>query len=152
MVNEISSKRIDLLLDYESTPESTVETTSQTRREELEKKQLDIESQQEELKKISAINEREIKGINLYESGRVEIIDNDTAKVQSQNGQKEYIVNSKEGTCQCKDHEFRGEYGIVCIHRVAEKLERVKYNLKKQQEKENTITASSDVTFASMCS
>ena len=148
MVNEISSKRTDLLLEYGE--KQTTETTTQSRREELEKKQLDIESQQEVLKKISSTNEREIKGINLYESGRVEILDDNTAKVQSQNGQKEYIVNSKEGTCQCKDHEFRGEYGIVCIHRVAEQLERVKYNLKKQTENSKT-DITSGITFATLC-
>jgi len=176
-INEIPAKRTDLLLEFGeketikaviTTPpenkkeeqttqqDNTAQSTTQ-RREELEKKQLDIETQQEELKKISSTNEREIKGINLYESGRVEIMNNDTAKVQSQNVQKEYLVNSNEGTCQCKDHEFRGEYGIICIHRVAEQLERIKYDLKKQQqeekEKENTITtANNDVTFASMCS
>lgn len=151
MVNEISSKRTDLLLEYgEKKTISTI--VHDNRKEIIAKEQLDIKAKQTELEKIYYTNEREIKGINLYESGRVEILDDDTAMVQSQNGQKEYLVNSKEGTCQCKDHEFRGEYGIICIHRIAEQLERIKYNLQKQQEeKENTITTS-NVTFASLCS
>lgn len=151
MVNEISAKRTDLLLEHGEIQTITT-TTHDNRKEVITAEQLDIKEKQAELEKLYTTNEREIKGINLYESGRVEIIDDDAAKVQSQNGQNEYLVNSKEGTCQCKDHKFRGEYGIICIHRVAEKLERTKYNLQKQQEKENTITTSSDVTFASLCS
>lgn len=152
--NEISSKRTDLLLEIGE--KQTIDTVSpDNRKETIAKEQLDIKAKQAELEKIYSTNEREIKGINLYESGRVEIIDDDAAKVQSQNGQNEYLVNSKNETCQCKDHEFRSKHGIICIHRVAEKLERIKYNLKKQEEnlkKENIITTNCDVTFASMCS
>jgi len=107
---------------------------------ELEKKQLEIESHLNELKKELSTIEREQKGINLFQSGRVEILDEDAANVQSQNGEKTYLVNSKEGTCQCKDHIHRGEYGIICMHRIAEKLAR------DVEKKEIKI-----VTFATLC-
>jgi len=145
----ISSKRTDLLLEHgeKQIIQPTVQNTNIPRKEELAQKQLDLETQQDILKKELSTIEREIKGINLFESGRVEILDDDAGMVQSQNGQKEYLVNSKEGTCQCKDHEHRGKDGIICMHRIAEKLERVNYNLKKQTPKKET----NGITFASMC-
>jgi len=145
----ISSTRDDLLLEHEEKQTKQLQTVQpvNSRKEELAQKQLDLETQQDILKKEISTIEREIKGINLFESGRVEILDDDAAEVQSQNGQKTYLVNSKEGTCQCKDHEHRGKDGTICMHRIAEKLERVNYNLKKQTPKKET----NSITFASMC-
>jgi len=154
MKQEISSKRTDLLHDDTQATQPTnnkkeeqqTSQSIQSRKEELEKKQQDIESQQDILKKELSTIEREKKGINLFQSGRVEIIDDDAAKVQSQNGEKEYLVNCKEKTCQCKDHENRGKYGIICMHRIAEKLQRAADKLKNPK-KEDT----SGITFVTMC-
>jgi len=145
MAQEVSSKRTDLLLEHGEV--QTVQAIN--RKEELVQKQLDLESQQEVLKKMISTIEREVKGINLFESGRVKILDDDAATVQSQNGQKEYLVNNIEKTCQCKDHEHRSKDGIICMHRIAEKLERIAYNLKKQ--KENPKKETNGITFASLC-
>ena len=91
------------------------------------------------LKKLESNLERENKAIALFENGHVGIIDEDASSVTSVDGNTVYLVNNKNGTCQCKDHEFRGPYGIVCAHRIADQFEREEYDK----------AASAPVTFAS---
>ena len=101
----------------------------------LQKKQ-ELENEQQSLKMEESTIDRELKGITLFENGHVTIIDDDASKVLSSDGKQEYLVNHTKGTCQCKDHEFRGEY-VICQHRIADRLERMKIE-KFEDIKENT--------------
>lgn len=96
--------------------------------EENHKKSEEIQEKISSLKKIESDLERENKAINLFENGHVEIIDDIASSVTSYDGTKEYLVNSKNGTCECKDHEFRSAYGIVCCHRIADRFARDAYD------------------------
>ena len=72
---------------------------------------------------ISSV-ERERKGIELYDNGYVEIIDGEISRVLSESSSSSYLVNHVKKTCKCNDHVYRGKYGIVCKHRIADELAR----------------------------
>lgn len=95
---------------------------------------------QAELKPEEFQLQKEVKGINLFENGHVEIIDDEVSRVSSESGKSSYLVNNKNGTCQCKDHEYRGPYGDICKHRIADK-----YAREAQQERVDIVT------FAVLC-
>ena len=134
MAQEISSKRTDLLLEYGETQ------TVQDRKEELANNQQSAQNKIDVLKREISLDERESKGINLFENGCVTIHDSEASTVLSEDGKKEYLVNKKNGTCSCKDHEFAGKYGVVCKHRIADKLARDAQNAKVDE----------GITFASI--
>ncbi len=102
------------------------QTTQQLdqRKEKLVQIQQTRQNKIDSLKNEVSLDEREIKGIKLYEAGNVEIHDSEASTVMSESGKSSYLVNKKNGTCACKDHEFTGKYGVVCKHRVADKLAR----------------------------
>ena len=106
--------RKDLLLDSDQL----------SRKDELIQNNEKTQSTIDTLKRDISIGNREIKGISLFENGHVTIIDDETSLVLSENGKKEYLVNCINGTCQCKDHEFTSKYGVICGHRIADKLAR----------------------------
>ncbi len=135
-MNKVSSKRTDLLLDW------GVQTV-QVRKEELVQKQATAQNTIDSLKREISIGEREMKGISLFENNHVTIHDEECSTVLSENGGKEYLVNKKNGTCQCKDHEFTGKYGVICKHRIADKLSR-------EEQDEPYNEQYNVVTFASM--
>jgi len=117
-VVDTPAKRTDLILEWGTTQ------TIQDRKEELAKIQQTAQDKISILKHEISLDERESKGINLFENNHVTIHDEEASTVLSEDGKTEYLVNKRNGTCSCKDHEFRGKYGIVCGHRVADKLAR----------------------------
>ena len=125
-LTEISSKRTDLLLEYGSS--QTASTVSQDRKEELATQQQSAKEKIDILKKEISLDERELKGFSLFEKGCVTIHDEDASTILSEDGTKEYLVNKRDGTCKCFDHKHRGESGIICKHRIADKLARAVQN------------------------
>lgn len=74
----------------------------------------------QELENQSSGFQREIEAIQLVENGYVEIISDVLAIVKSSADNKGYEVTGLDAKeCECKDHEFRSKYGIVCKHRLA---------------------------------
>jgi len=116
MAQEIASKRTDLLLEW---GESSIKRT-----DELESQKTNAKEKIDILKGEISIGERETKGISLFENNHVTIHDDESSTVLSESGKSEYLVNKRNGTCKCKDYKFTGKYGIVCKHRIADKLAR----------------------------
>lgn len=112
-----------LLLDQD-VQTSTIIETSIPRKEELIVSQQSIQDQIDSLKQKFSIGEREQKGISLFENNHVDIHDEEESSVLSEEGGKEYTVNKRNGTCTCKDHEFTSQYGVICKHRIADRLAR----------------------------
>jgi len=136
---EISSKRTDLLLEYGSSQ------TAQDRKEELAVKQQSAQDKINTLKREISLDEREQKGLILFENSHVTIHDDTASTVTSESGKTEYLVNCVNGTCSCKDHEFAGIHGIVCKHRIADKLARAAQGAEIEKNLKDNV-----VTFADM--
>jgi len=117
------AKRTDLIVQWGTTQ------TIHDRKEELAKQQQSAQDKIDILKHEISLDERESKGINLFENGHVTIHDEEASTVVSNDGKTEYLVNKRNGTCKCKDHEFKGKYGVVCQHRIADKLARDAQNV-----------------------
>jgi len=98
-------------------------------------------------KEEKPLSKREQKGLNLFENDHVTLHDDETSTILSEDGKKEYLVNHTDGTCECRDHEFRGDAGIICGHRVADRLARDAVNA------EITSTAGKDslITVSEKC-
>lgn len=110
------------------------------RKEEIKVKQTLAQDKIDILKQEISLDERESKGIILFENGHVTIHDEECSTVLSESGNKEYTVNKLNGTCTCKDHEF-ARNGTICKHRISDKLARAA---------QDGIIICSVVTFAGM--
>lgn len=80
----------------------------------------------QELEAQSSGYQREIEAMQLVENGYVEISSEMLAVVKASTDNKGYNVTGLDAEkCECKDHEFRSKYGIVCKHRLAVKMLRI---------------------------
>ena len=65
---------------------------------------------------VTLESSRELRGLEILSKGdQIHRIDDDTYRVDSQNGNGSYLVvrNGKEWACECPDHKFRE---TVCKH------------------------------------
>jgi len=84
----------------------------------LEQKQTELQTQVDLLKGQESTVQRELDVISIVENGYVEIISDTVAYVKGSEEVSYKVEGADAKTCECKDHKYRAELGIICKHRM----------------------------------